>query len=209
MLRINLLLNEGEELSGYSMEVTEVQPKSPLQYCQPHCIKDFIVFQFRYDGSMPLYDKDKEYLALMRDYYYQTTIHMYDYQELNFTFDKAIVIIQHVFPQKNIRDFDNRNRKYLLDAIRRTGLIKDDSIHDILIHEEAYIQANCEPFVNVLLLEEKNYYEFYKMKNQFVFSDKNNFSHVYTVKELKNLIEAVRKDKKEKQRLNKDSEMFW
>lgn len=131
---------------------------------KPYIIDDYYVFQFQYDGSMPLYDqKDRHYQSIIKDYYAQATYNMYNFGTVDMKFEKAVMIIQHFFPDRVIRDLDNRNRKYLIDAIRHTGLIKNDDFQHLSIFEEGII-TDEEPYVNVFLLEEKNFADFIKYK---------------------------------------------
>lgn len=165
MLRMDLYLKQGGYQSAY--------PKfgigsSGNQFYQPIVVNGYPVFQFRYEGAMPLYDeKNKKLLALVRDYYYQATLDMYEYSSLDICFDKAALIIQHVFPQHRVRDADNRNRKYLIDAIRFTELIYDDSMDKLLILEEGYIKKGTLPYVNALLLDSRNLHDFLPYREEY------------------------------------------
>lgn len=142
--------------------------KEDNHFYQPIAINNYPVFQFRYEGSMPLYkEKDKKYLDMVRDYYYQATLDMYDYPNVDIQFDKVAIIIQHVFPQRRIRDTDNRNRKYVVDAIRYTGLINDDNMDELILLEEGYIKENSIPYVNVMVLDSDNLVDFLPYREEY------------------------------------------
>lgn len=163
MLRINLY-RDLVEAKTYPYQRVPIKHKN---YFQPLAINGYPVFQFRYEGAMPLYDeKNKKLLALVRNYY-QATLDMYEYSSLDICFDKAALIIQHVFPQHRVRDADNRNRKYLIDAIRFTELIYDDSMDKLLILEEGYIKKGTLPYVNALLLDSRNLHDFLPYREEY------------------------------------------
>lgn len=182
LLRISLMLEKNElEMQSY----TNMQRDSN-QFYQPLMVNGYPVFQFRYDGAMPLYDEtDKKYIALVRNYYYQVTLTMYEYPKIDVHFGKAVLIIQHVFPNAIIRDLDNRNRKYLIDAIRHTGLIDDDNFMHLSIVEEGFIKKECSPYVNAFLLGEKHFLDFLSHKNELALLEKNEFQNVIQWDEVK------------------------
>ena len=100
----------------------------PMAKVKPMLINDYPVFQFSYDGALPAYkEDDRDYLALIRHYYYRATFDSYDFSNIDFKFDQSVIITAHYFNNMQIRDLDNRNRKLIQDAIRQTGLIGDDS----------------------------------------------------------------------------------
>lgn len=50
-------------------------------------------------------------------------------------FEESFIYIEHIFPNQIPRDFDNRGRKYLIDALRANRLIKSDSWTHIVFGE--------------------------------------------------------------------------
>jgi len=100
----------------------------PMAKVKPLVINGYPVFQFSYEGALPAYkENDRDYLALIRHYYYRSTFDSYDFSNIDFKFDQSVIITAHYFDNMQIRDLDNRNRKLIQDAIRHTGLIGDDS----------------------------------------------------------------------------------
>ncbi|WP_143560482.1 hypothetical protein [Sporosarcina sp. P12(2017)] len=100
----------------------------PMAKVKPMIINGYPVFQFSYEGALPLYkESDRDYLAMIRHYYFRATHDSYDFSKIDYQFDKSVIIIAQHFENKIIRDLDNRNRKLIQDAIRHTGLIGDDS----------------------------------------------------------------------------------
>ena len=100
----------------------------PMAKVKPMVISGYPVFQFSYEGALPAYkEDDRDYLALIRHYYYRATFDSYDFSNIDFKFDQSVIITAHYFNNMQIRDLDNRNRKLIQDAIRQTGLIGDDS----------------------------------------------------------------------------------
>ncbi|MEK5069597.1 hypothetical protein [Sporosarcina sp. FSL K6-1508] len=100
----------------------------PMAKVKSMLINDYPVFQFSFDGALPAYkEDDRDYLALIRHYYYRATFDSYDFTKIDFKFSQSVIITAHYFNNMQIRDLDNRNRKLIQDAIRQTGLIGDDS----------------------------------------------------------------------------------
>lgn len=116
-LRNNPRIEPNINLSSFKEKVIE-----PLD------VKGFPVYQFSYDGMLPHSDEsDISYIRKIRNYYYQLTLDAYDFDNLEKRLDKAIIIFVQYFNTNLIKDLDNRNKKYIQDAIKRTGLIEDDS----------------------------------------------------------------------------------
>lgn len=95
-----------------------------------------VIYRFCYDGLLPLYDREQKYRQELRNYYIDATWQAYDWTKVTDRFDYAFVAIIHSFENLKIRDLDNRNRKLLLDALRKTLLIKDDSWQKITYYEK-------------------------------------------------------------------------
>ncbi|RKJ36966.1 hypothetical protein D7X33_37925 [Butyricicoccus sp. 1XD8-22] len=115
---------------------------------------------------MPTYkEDDQEYLSMIRRYYFRATLDSYDYSKLKLPAmsEVAIIFVQYFIDNK-IRDLDNRNKKYIQDAIRHTRLYGDDSWHNVwnldmgfLDEEKDHIQVyvveriNLSSFVDFLI----------------------------------------------------------
>ncbi|WP_252502728.1 hypothetical protein [Sporosarcina sp. Marseille-Q4943] len=141
----------------------------PMAKVKPMLIDGYPVFQFSFEGALPLYkEDDRDYLAMIRHYYFRATIDAYDFSKIDFQFDKSVIIIAQHYENKLIRDLDNRNRKLIQDAIRHTGLIGDDSwwrVWNVDIgfldprgnHVQVYVvsQDNFAEFIEVL--KKRNY----------------------------------------------------
>ncbi len=146
------LMTAYNELDGhdYSFE------KNPLAKVKPMIINGFPVFQFSYDGLLPVYKgQDRELTAMIRNYYNQVTKDAYDFHQIDYRFDKAVIMIQHFFNDHSIRDLDNRNRKYIIDAIRHTGLIEDDNWKHLSIFEQGLSDERSN-HVQVYLFDYEN-----------------------------------------------------
>jgi hypothetical protein len=72
---------------------------------------------------------------------------------------RCCVLIIHYFKDRMVRDLDNRNRKFLLDAIRQTGLIRDDSWRDLAIMEEGFHDPRGD-HVQMYVLARENFANF-------------------------------------------------
>ncbi len=207
LLRVSLMSDLNEpEMQSYA----RIQRDSK-QFYQPIMVNGYPVFQFRYDGAMPLYDeKDKKYTALVRNYYFQVTLNMYEFPKIDIRFEKAVLIIQHVFSNAIIRDLDNRNRKYLIDAIRHTGLIDDDNFMHLSIVEEGFIKKECSPYVNAFLLGENNLLDFLSHKDELALLEKSRFENIIKWDEVKQKMEEEEaKIKASEQKLKEEMKGYF
>lgn len=199
MLRMQLYLDLVE---AKAFPCSRVQSK-PKNYFQPLAINGYPVFQFRYEGAMPLYNENKEFIRLVRDYYFQATLDIYELSEIKIVFDQAVLIIQHIFPNKIIRDLDNRNRKPLIDAIRLTGLINDDNFMNLSIHEEGYVKENATPYVNVFLLDKKNFQDFLTYSEKLALEEFDILKNFMSFEEFEQKYKERLEEKKRKSRSEK------
>ncbi|MEB6549274.1 hypothetical protein MXL46_09225 [Heyndrickxia sporothermodurans] len=148
--------------TGYSSEDLSYVPEINFRNKQtgPLEIDGFPVFRFSYPGTLPLYDAhDKEFQGLIRRMYLEATFNQYDFNVIEIRFECAVIVIEHHFRDASIRDLDNRNRKYLIDAVRATGLIPDDNAQVLTLFEEAYLTKK-DPYIDVFVLERKNFIRF-------------------------------------------------
>lgn len=198
--RANLLLEHLEQ-EKQNLYLGEVESNNQNVF-QPLWVNDYPVLQFRYEGALPLYkDKKADYIALIRKYYFQSTVQTYHLPAIEGLIQgKATILIQHIFKNNAVRDLDNRNRKYIIDAIRFAEIIPDDNFRNLSIFEEGLVDDGpmSSPFVNVYILEERNFHDFYSQRLRFTFRDKEDFSHVMTIEELEKQV----KMKNEKSLLN-------
>lgn len=205
MLRINLY-RDLVESKTYPYQRVPIKHKN---YFQPLAINGYPVFQFRYEGATPLYDKEnRELIQLVRDYYFQATLEMYELPEMNIQFEKAVLIIQHIFPDKIIRDLDNRNRKFVIDAIRLTGLINDDNFMNLSIFEEGFVKENAIPYVNVFLLNKENFQDFLTYSKKLALEDFEGLENIMNFEEFKELYQqqlAEKAQQSKKKRLFNES----
>lgn len=104
----------------------------PMAKVKPMIINGYPVFQFGYEGMLPHFkEDDKEYLRMIRYYYFRSTFDSYDFDKIDFKFDNVVIIFVQYFKNHIIRDLENRNKKYIQDAIRHAGLIKDDNWQNV------------------------------------------------------------------------------
>src|SRR5699024_5359402 len=113
----------------------------------------------------------KRYIKMMKDYYYMATLKSESAFDLGGQPEnpvqegKTAVIFAHFFKDTKTRDLDNRNKKYILDAIKRTGVLEDDSwrlvtLSDIALLDEGYNH------LQVFVLPKKIYPAFYEELNK-------------------------------------------
>jgi Holliday junction resolvase RusA-like endonuclease len=101
----------------------------------------FDLIQFSYEGILPVYEKESKYKNTVRDYYIQSTIQALTRTNINIQFSKAVIYICHYFQDLSIRDLDNRNRKVIIDAVRKTGMIDDDSWQKVSFIESGFYDS--------------------------------------------------------------------
>ncbi|MBM7716019.1 hypothetical protein JOC94_003030 [Bacillus thermophilus] len=154
--------------TGYSSEDLSYVPEINFRKKQsgPLELDGFPVFRFSYPGTLPLYDSyDKEYQGLIRRMYLEATFNQYNFKSIEFRFERAAIVIEHHFKDASIRDLDNRNRKYLIDAVRATGLIPDDNAQILTLFEEANLTKR-DPYIDVFVLERDNFIRFLKWRSK-------------------------------------------
>ncbi|MCM3711032.1 hypothetical protein [Sporosarcina luteola] len=135
----------------------------PMAKVKPLLIDGYPVFQFSYEGALPLYkEDDRDYLAMIRHYYFRATIDAYDFSKIDFQFDKSVIIIAQHYENKLIRDLDNRNRKLIQDAIRHTGLIGDDSWWRVWNVDIGFLDPRGN-HVHVYVVSQDNFAEFIEL----------------------------------------------
>ncbi len=122
-------------------------------------VNGYSVYQFAYEGLLLHYQQDGKYKAAIRHYYFQSTFEACEQLSIEKRFDKAAIFIIHYFKDQIIRDLDNRNRKFLLDAIRQTGLIRDDSWRYLAVMEEGFHDPHGD-HVKMYVLARENFADF-------------------------------------------------
>ncbi|MCP3764652.1 hypothetical protein NLX67_20130 [Domibacillus sp. A3M-37] len=122
-------------------------------------VNGYPVYQFAYEGVLPLYQQDGKYRAAIRHYYFRATFEACGQLPFEKTFDKAAIFIIYYFKDQIIRDLDNRNRKFLMDAIRQTGLITDDSWRHLAVMEEGFHDPHGD-HVQMYVLARENFTDF-------------------------------------------------
>ncbi|MGE7920665.1 hypothetical protein ACQKM9_17270 [Viridibacillus sp. NPDC093762] len=125
-------------------------------------LNGFSFFKITYNGALPPYKAgDIDSIKQAKKYYFEATSNSFDFKTNFVKFNKAIIHIRHHFKNKIIRDLDNRNRKYIIDAIRYANLIDDDDWQHLSLHEDAVLNPvlNC---VEVFVGAQENYIDLLK-----------------------------------------------
>src|SRR5690625_1442145 len=153
---------------GLNEETVKRTTVYPMAKAKPMVIGDYPVMQFAYEGMLPLFDNnDDKYNAIVRHYYYRSTLDSFDYSKMQLPLMKqATIIFVHYFNDKKIRDLDNRNTKYIQDAIRLTGVIGNDDWQNVWNMNIGYYDAE-ESHVQVYVVPTDNFTHFmnYLMEN--------------------------------------------
>lgn len=105
------------------------------------------VLHISYPGMLPRYDTNnregKELRQEVRHYYVHATRDAIKRERIDIRFEQSYVVIIHCFADLRVRDLDNRNRKYLIDALRVTRLIGSDSwMNTVFTELGAYTKKN-------------------------------------------------------------------
>lgn len=147
-----------QELAQYQvdtgLELThEAATSYPPCHITSHGHKDTLFWQFSYEGMLPLFNSDPDHHKSVRDAYQLSTIEAVKKHEIEPNNSKVFIYIVHYFKNNVIRDLDNRNRKYLIDALRYALVIPDDRWQNISIMEEGCLDKerdHVEVFVGTI-----------------------------------------------------------
>ncbi|MEK6994422.1 hypothetical protein NST08_29685 [Paenibacillus sp. FSL K6-1566] len=156
---VGLSFKLGKSLAEWRTMLPESTSPDPKAY--PPCIystftlDEYSVYQFSYQGMLPLYSKDKQYKNQVKNYYTQATMEAIKDSEIP-VLKSAFIYICHFFEDLLIRDLDNRNRSAIINAIRYVGLIKDDSWKEIEIMESGFLDINRKNHVQVFVTPSQN-----------------------------------------------------
>src|SRR5699024_10258595 len=124
------LMDEINEMgvNANSSVPTSVYPPANIE---KFVFNDSTVFQFSYHGALPTHrGMSKQYNDLIRSYYHNATASSFSKLELGSVdrikdTNKIAVIFAHFYKNLRARDLDNRNKKYVLDAIKDTRIFND------------------------------------------------------------------------------------
>jgi hypothetical protein len=137
-----------------------------LPYCRISEHNDPDMLQFSYEGFLPPYFEVNElpkemlrerYRGWNKEYYILATRQAVKRQKIKPTFHgKAFLMIVHCFPNGIERDLDNRNRKYLIDALKLSGILLNDTWQDISIMEMGCLDKEAGAHVEVFVSTDEN-----------------------------------------------------
>ncbi|MBG9730753.1 hypothetical protein ABD87_14720 [Lysinibacillus sphaericus] len=157
-LRESELFNSDESYSIEKLSKKRLEALSNLGsyrklHFENHDKSRFVVHQFSYFGTLPPYKEGHH--GLVKQYYQTITANAFDYNDRrDFIEGKAYVFLAHYFENKKQRDLDNRNRKYIIDMLRGTPLINNDTWADLCIFEDGF--KDSVPHLQVYLLDKVN-----------------------------------------------------
>lgn len=159
-LKIGIMekLNAEGENKGKAVRPTTVYP---LAEVKPMMINNYPVFQFSYEGLLPHFNEsDKKYLRMIRQYYHRATLDSYNYDNLDVTIKRAVVLFVQYFNSYIPRDLENRNKKFIQDAIKYTKIINDDTWHSVWNMDIGLLDEE-KNHVQVYVLPQRNFSDFY------------------------------------------------
>lgn len=127
----------------------------PPCHFQELSIEGNLVYQFDYEGTLPLYMKNKPYEDKIRAYYQGAMIEALEGRSL-LKFDQAFIYVCHFFSNLQIRDLDNRNRRHLINAIRSAQIIEDDRWEFIEIMDSGYLDFQKRNRIELFITSHEN-----------------------------------------------------
>jgi len=153
-LKYNLLLNYQRDLTmDNRLSDTAKMHKEPL------IIHGYPVFSYALAGTLPLNNTtDHDLKQEVRGYIEWCIGRMYDNKSKYLPFHKAKVFIQHFYENDIIQDLDNRNHKYIVDALRLAQIIEDDSWQHLSLDVSGY--KDNFSHVQVYVVEDENELDF-------------------------------------------------
>ncbi|MNN28081.1 hypothetical protein D3C81_1416390 [compost metagenome] len=141
-------------------ESTSPDPKAypPCQF-QWYELNGSPVYQFDYEGMLPLYVENRAYQKQIRAYYNRVTMEAlmdkFRFKQPE-AFDQAIIYMCHYFGDLRIRDLDNRNRSHLINAIRSTRIIEDDCWKKISTMESGFLDPLRKSHIKMYVADRNN-----------------------------------------------------
>jgi len=166
MLRINIMKAINNVKFGLNKNLYHgIKPEyaHPLSKVTYEKVDDIPYFQFSYDGMLPHFrENDNEYLSMTRNYYLKATLDSYDYNKIDYKFHDAVIIYVQYFKNDIIRDLENRNKKYIQDAIKVTGLIADDHWSNVWNADLGFKDTRGN-HVQVYLVSQSDFGKFYSI----------------------------------------------
>ncbi|WP_077319078.1 hypothetical protein [Virgibacillus proomii] len=163
---------------GANDQTTKKTTVYPMAKIEPLMVEGYPVFRFGYEGLLPIFiEDDYEYLSMIRNYYFRATLDSYDFKRFRLPVMKEVVVIfVQYFLNKKIGDLNNRNKKYIQDAIRQTRLFGDDDWQNVWNMDIGFLD-NEKDHIQVYVVERKNLSSFmgYLMKYHEKLKDGTNY----------------------------------
>ncbi|WP_139490065.1 hypothetical protein [Brevibacillus dissolubilis] len=109
------------------------------------------------DGMLPfIYEKqDSKYYRKVRDYYIQQFVQFVKNESITLHFEPAFVFLAHYFPDLRLRDLDNRNKGFIFNGLRHSGIIGDDNWRKLAYMEAGFLDA-MHPRVEIFVTDASN-----------------------------------------------------
>lgn len=144
---------------GFSKEVSDEFGRFETLTMKNEVGDSFNVHHFAFLGALPLYKEGFQYTT---EAYYHTLLSLFhdDFEGVTPLGGVSCLAIYHFFENEVIRDIDNRNRKYIIDMVRGTGLIRDDNWKELSLYERGF-KDSCN-HIQVYLFEDINKNSFFK-----------------------------------------------
>lgn len=205
-MKLNIVSNfEHTIAQNYSIEGDDKTKNILKNFQNPFIFRDFPIYFLKFVGSLPIFKKeDKAYVRLMQHYYGLATSRQLQNNNLP-ALHSAVAIIEHHFEDNIIRDIDNRNRKFITDAIRYSQVIKDDDIQHYSIYEEGFSNQE-ETCVKVFIIPKENLCTFFEARSEIQKTLIQPYEKKYQ-KYMKQLFELVKGNFSEENSLKNENDL--
>lgn len=140
--RILSILQISEEKVIEKAKEMNIQP--PMFCCDASWKED--IFHIEMNHQLPKMKKVveiKEY-QILRDYYVPRMMESFVKEKPNIPLERCLIFIEHYVGDHRLFDYDNRFRSFVLDALERSKIIKNDSGDNIMLLEKMHRMKDVE-----------------------------------------------------------------
>ncbi|KGP77796.1 MULTISPECIES: hypothetical protein [Paenibacillus] len=134
------------------------------------------ILHFSFPGVLPHYQVEhrekreiRQHIRNSKAFYSDATLALVERLPFRIKYDHALIYIIQFFPDFVIRDFDNRERKYVLDALRYASVIGDDNWRNISVCESGEYDSG-NPHTEIFISSHQKAVEMFTYVHQFCIS---------------------------------------
>lgn len=144
------------EVKAWEMGMAQPYAHLPISIIESYeMTKDYLCFVL--EGNLPvIYDKvDAKYYRKVRGHHIEQIVQFSAKHGENVRFEPAFVFLAHYFPDQRISDLDNRNKSFIFNGLRYSGLIPDDNWMNLAYMEQGFLDKK-HPRTEIWVGELKN-----------------------------------------------------